>query len=464
MSDYNFLMESRFSPEQLQVVNHLSRLAPVEGVNLYLFGGGVRDLLLGHLAIRDLDFVAEGNPHKMLRRLETGSSAADQNVPVVEQVIVNKRLNHAEIYFQNGVRADLGPSQIDKPGRPADLEPAMIFDFLKSRDFSVDAMAISLHPNSRGLLLDPTNGDADIGRRELRSLASRGFAEDPVRIFRLLRLSQRLDLKPDDRTRTHFDSALESRAWEQLSPEQQSTELRAVLTEEQPGRVFKLYSDRGILSGLDKKLGSTNIPYDRFAKTRSILRTVVAADILLLNFLVLVEKMDPSNKARLAAKILVDHQSVKTALGMERAGKALAQQLMSAKTSLPSQVYSLLTDVPQSELLYVLGNYSQEKIQSKIKNFLFKYPLVRANLPRADLQALGVPFGAKFDRILEQIFFAQLDGKIRTPQQAAKELKDLAGFKEPQPSERAKPSKPKTARRVKPAAPSKGAKRAGRSR
>ena len=246
MSDYNFLMESRLSPQQMQVVSKVSRISSAQSLNLYLVGGAVRDLTLGQQTVRDLDFVVEGNPQRVLRALEAASSGlvgAAEHGAEVEHLVLDRRLNAAEVRFSSGVRAEIAASRNEihsKAGRPPEILPAMIFEDLKRRDFSANAMAISLHPNSRGLLLDPTNGAADIARREFRVLHSRSFLEDPSRIYRLLRLSQRLDFKAEERTRTLLESAIQNRGWEEMTPEQQGLELRAILQEDNPGRVLKM--------------------------------------------------------------------------------------------------------------------------------------------------------------------------------------------------------------------------------
>ena len=456
MSDYNFLMESRLSPEQVKVVGQVSRIALEQGLNVYLVGGAVRDLTAGQSMVRDLDFVVEGSPQKILRHLDAGhasprakgggSLGTDSNGPGVESLVLDKRLNSAEVYFATGVRAEIAESRNEiysKPGRPPEVRPAMIFDDLKRRDFSANAMAVSLHPNSRGLLLDPTNGAADIARREFRVLHSRSFAEDPSRIYRLLRLGPRLNFKPEERTRALLESAIENRYWEEMPPERQGAELRAILQEDNPGRVLKMLADRGLLGGLDQKLASGRIPYERFAKVRSAVHAVSGADPLLLNFHCLVEKLGSAQQGRLASKIFTSAKAITSALDLERDARKLARLLASAKASRPSQVYALLSKYPQHLLLFLLVYYPQARIQARVKSYLFKFPQVRARLPRAELQAMGLAPGPKFEKIMERVFLDQLDGKIRTQPQLLKALRELSGIKEPAP----KPEPPRRAER-----------------
>jgi tRNA nucleotidyltransferase (CCA-adding enzyme) len=447
MSDYNFLMESRLSPAQFQVLNNLSRLAHSEELNLYLVGGAVRDMTFGQAAVRNLDFAVEGEIQKILRHLRMGDSPRkssgkpvhgwDQGAAEVLKTQVNQRQRIARLWFANGVRAEIAQCRTETfsaPGRPV-VSPAMIFEDLKRRDFALNAMAISLHPNSRGLLLDPKNGVSDIERGEIRALHSRSFLEDPVRIYRLFRLGLRLGYKPEEKTGRWLEAALEDRAWANLLPDSQARELEAVLHEDSPDRVLKLYGQRGILNGLDRNL--TKVPYDRFRKIHSVSRKIPGADPFLLNVHCLVSKLGGSAKKRLAQKVLGDSKTVKLALNLENEAKKVARLLSSSKCAMPSQAFKLLSAQPEPLMLFLLAYYPQAKVQNRVKTYLVKVPQIQARLPRQDLLALGVKPGPKFESILQRIFFDQLDGKLKTHQQVEKELQSLAGIKEPP-----KPPKP----------------------
>jgi tRNA nucleotidyltransferase/poly(A) polymerase len=444
MSDYNFLIESKLSQEQHSVLSLISRSAYEQGFNLYLVGGAVRDLTYGQQVVRDLDFALEGDPRKVLRRLESKDLPALAGLTsrlgmggakplTLEYQEFDPHTLTSELWFTNGVRVELGQCRQDiylKPGQRPEVRPATVFEDLKRRDFSMNAMAISLHPNSRGLLLDPTNGAADIERREIRVLHSRSFSEDPVRVYRALRLGLRLDFTFEERTKNYMEAALQNRAWERLSPDQQGRELRAILQEAEPSRILKLLAERKLLGGVDKKLASARITYDRFSKCRSAAQIVSGADPYFVNFLCLVERLSRSEKLRMAKKVLRVGKVIKEVLSMERDGKQLARVLVSSKAALPHQVYALLSNESRHLLLYMLVYSPQAKVHTRIKSFMTKYLPLRAKLPRAELQALGVKPGVKFDQIIESVFMDQVDGKIRTPQQMTKALRERAGIKE----------------------------------
>jgi tRNA nucleotidyltransferase (CCA-adding enzyme) len=449
MSDYNFLMETRLKPEHFRVVSQISRAAGEQGMNLYLVGGAVRDLTYGQQTIHDLDFTVEGNPEKVIRYFpgsgsRPGPAAGGSHAPLQAEVAqFSRRLSSAQVVFSNGVRAEISMSRgevYSRPGRPPEIHPATIFEDLRRRDFSVNAMAVSLHPNSRGLLLDPTNGAADIEKHELRVLHSRGLSEDPSRIYRLLRLGLRLGFKPEERTAHHLASALENRLWTRLDPEQQGSELRAILHEEDPGRILKQLAAQGLLAGLDRKLSPRKIAFDQFKKIQSVSQSVPGSDPFLVNFHSLVAKLGGGQRARLARKIIAEPKAVKTALRLEGAAKKLARLLGSARAGSPSKAYVILAGQPPTLLLFVLVHHPKAKVQNRVKHFLQKAPVVLTSVPRNEFLSLGAKPGPKFEKIVEQLFFDQLDGKIRSHPQLIKEFRRLAGIPEP------KPSKPAPAR------------------
>jgi len=462
MSDFNFLMESKLSPEQYSVLSLISRSAYEQGLNLYLVGGAVRDLTYGQQVVRDLDFAVEGDPLKVLGRLGSRGSSpmtgftsrpvggSGEPLALAYQEFDSQTAT-AELWFTNGLRVELGQCREDvfsRPGQRPGMRPATIFEDLKRRDFSINAMAISLHPNSRGLLLDPTNGAADIERRELRVLHPRSFSEDPIRIYRFLRLALRLAFTPEERTKRHFETALQNRVWERLDADQQGRELRAILQEKNPARILKALAERKLSAGLDKKLASARINYDRFSRSRTAAQIVPGADCYLVNFLCLVEKLSRSEKLRMAKKVLGISKVIKETLNMERDAKKLARLLVSSKAALPHQVYFLLAKESYHLLLFLLVYYPQARVQSRVKKYLTKYLPLRAKLPRAELQALGFKPGAKFDQIIESVFLDQVDGKIKTPQQLTKALRERAGIKEPPAAPAPRARRPRKSKQV----------------
>jgi len=190
MPDYMFLLESRLSPEQRAVMLRVQELAAALGFNLYLTGGTVRDLITG-ASLRDLDFTVEGNPTKIARELEKGGAKI---------LLEDEKLRHIEVLFAGDVEGSISAARDDhyvRPGTRPEIRWSTIMEDLRRRDFSLNSIAISLNPASRGLLLDPTNGLSDIERGEVRALTIHSFTNQPVRLLRLLRFSARMGFKPE---------------------------------------------------------------------------------------------------------------------------------------------------------------------------------------------------------------------------------------------------------------------------
>jgi len=225
MPDYMFLLESRLLPEQRAALLRVQELSAAMGFNVYLTGGTVRDLITG-ASLRDLDFTVEGNPSKIARELEKGGAKV---------LAEDEKLRHVEILFSGDCEGSIAAARDDhyvRPGTRPEIRWSTIMEDLRRRDFSLNAIAISLNPASRGLLLDPTNGLSDVERAEVRALIIHSFTNQPVRLLRVLRFAARMGFKLEQRTQEWFDLAIERELHKAISSEDAGGELRAAAREE----------------------------------------------------------------------------------------------------------------------------------------------------------------------------------------------------------------------------------------
>src|SRR5580693_8520451 len=154
MSDYMFMLESHLSADQSRVVSEVQAAATNANLNVFLTGGAMRDML-GGFPIMEIDFTVEGNATKLAQTIAKKIGAKilweDENRKV------------AQMLFPGGVRATIGMARQEKfpkPGAKPVVRPATIHEDLRGRDFTINSIALSLNPASRGLLLDPNNGVA----------------------------------------------------------------------------------------------------------------------------------------------------------------------------------------------------------------------------------------------------------------------------------------------------------------
>src|SRR6476661_512558 len=203
MADYIYTMEIRLTPDQQRGVTLVQDIARAAGMNIYLTGGAVRDIISG-FPIRDLDFSVQGNPLKLQKDLEKDG---------VRIAGVDDDFKTLYLGLPGNVRAEISMARIEhyeKAGKPPIISPATLIEDLRRRDFTVNAMALSLNPGSRGLLMDPFNGAADIEAKVLRVLHNYAFVEDPSRLIRASRFAARFHWPLEERTQARFDSAKEN--------------------------------------------------------------------------------------------------------------------------------------------------------------------------------------------------------------------------------------------------------------
>jgi len=443
MPDYMYLLESRLSAEQRAAVVRIQELAAAAESNLYLVGGAVRDLTSG-MPIRDLDFTIEGNPSRIARELEKGGAHI---------ISENEHIRHVELILAGDVDASLAASREDiyaHPGNKPEIRFSTVMEDLRRRDFSVNAIAISLNANSRGLLLDPTNGLADLERREIRALSIHSFTNQPVRLLRALRYAARMGFKLDSRTSDWFNLAIERGLQEKISPEDAGSEFRQAAREEKPLAVLKAWESRGLLEVLHPQIAKRHPDYDAINRITRVRDEMSGAGFRPRMFapvaLAILGRLKDRERTSALGHMGLRSAEIHAVAEIESEAAKIAKLLAGPKTASPRDAYAFLEKTRQDLLAYILAESSNSKAVAKVRNYMFKWKPMRYALPgvAVELEAVGLERGPKFDKVLEDFFQAQLLGKARKPEDHAKVLRKLAGIKEPPKKieEKKKPEKP----------------------
>jgi hypothetical protein len=118
-----------------------------------------------------------------------------------------------------------------KSGAKPQISAATFHDDLRSRDFTINAIGLSLNRASLGLPIDPTNGIGDVERKELRAIHNYSFYDDPARMLRMIRFKVRLGYTIDERTRLQYENAREAEMLARVSSEALGAELRQMAAE-----------------------------------------------------------------------------------------------------------------------------------------------------------------------------------------------------------------------------------------
>jgi tRNA nucleotidyltransferase (CCA-adding enzyme) len=440
MPDYMYLLESRLSPEQRAVMERVQELSRTQDVNVYLTGGAVRDLISG-MPIRDLDFTVEGNPVKMVRELEKGGARV---------VWESEKIRHHEMVFAGDVDGSISAAREDfyeRPGVKPEYRFSSVMEDLRRRDFGINAIAISLNTQSRGLLLDPMNGLADLEKQEVRALSIHAFTNQPIRLMRILRYVARMGFKMDPRTQEWYDLAIERGVTDRIEGAEVGHEMRALAREDNPVATLKLWESHDMLALLHPALQKRKPDYDSLNKLARVRFNLYSAGLRPRLHLAVAYYTLGRLKSREAAAALRQMEfrtaEIEEAAQLVPETQKVVKILKSAKTNAAKDAYYYLASLPAETLAFIEVEMPNPRALSKIRNYLQKWRPLRMASPAGELEALGVERGPKFDKIIEQFFELQLRGKGKTPEDRTKILKNLAGIKD----EVKKPEKEKKKRK-----------------
>jgi len=430
MADYIYTLETRLSPDQQKAVTLVQDAAKAAGMNLYLTGGAVRDIITG-FPIRDLDFTVQGNAFKLQKDLErAGAVVGDADADLRALLLT----------LPGGVRAEIAMARserYDKPGKAPQITPATIIDDLRRRDFTVNAMALSLNEGSRGLLMDPFNGVADIEAKVIRVLHNYAFLEDPSRMIRATRFATRFHWPLEERTQARYEAGKENGYIEHIRSSSIGYEIEQLAYEDDPHGVLKAYEKEGWLKVLNAHWSTGKVDtagLGALMKTRQQMNELgytpeVAPAVL--HFLT--ERLGDKDISDLR-RAIPRKDLVEAWKDLDANAHSLAKRLTGKEAATPSRTWQLLSSARPEMILFLAITARQQAVAQKIKNFFTKWRQVQQKIPLPEMTELHItPQMPAYPKIANDVFLLLLDGKLRSRTETLKFLKPLAPPPPPPP-------------------------------
>jgi hypothetical protein len=423
MSDYTYMLESHLSPEQNRVVAEVQAAASQANVSLFLTGGAMRDMLAG-FRIRDLDFVVEGNGLKLAQTIAEGEGA--------KLIAADELRKSAELVFGGAVTAQVSGAKQERSARPGarpQVTAATIQEDLRGRDFTCNAIALSLNRASRGLLLDPLNGLADLQRRELRAASTYGFYDDPSRLLRLVRFKVRLGFAIEERTRMQIANAREAEVEKTIPAHALGEELRRIAAEDSPAEILRALEEAGLsilfcpaLAG--PKLNPAGLGH--WEKCAGLLPEDLAAEPLpsrvyrFVPFLyALGEKLSAKERQSLIKCCALTKAETEAWTKLDARAKKLETALRSPSVRKPSQVYRIVNPAPPDAILHVLYSSGAKPVQERMRAYFQKcLPAIQEITPEEWAEVEGKPGTPKYKKAREEFIAHRLDRRPPKPPEA----------------------------------------------
>ncbi len=398
--DLSVTIREQLPSEIIAFTKLAGTVAEKRSMRLYLVGGVVRDLLLERINT-DLDIAVEGDAIKL---------AEEISLILQAKITTHPRFMTATLKLENR-SVDLITARAETYARPGALPkvtPGNIKDDMARRDFSINAMAISLNPDNYGELFDPFVGRMDLDKGIICVLHDKSFTDDATRMWRAVRYEQRLDLHIEPVTLLLIERDLDM--LKTVSGERIRHELDLVLKEEEPEKVFVRAEELGVLEKLNPYLKGDKWLAEKFSAARDKSDTGIPNPNLYL--VLLCYRLIPPDAEKMI-KYLRLPKAAAEAIRDTQAIKGKIKEL-SYEGESPSFIYNLLHGycpvAYEANLMAANSPVAVEHIE--LYEDVLKY--IRPVLTGDDLKKLGVPRGPKMKEFLKNLLDARLNGMVET--------------------------------------------------
>ncbi len=404
-------------PKEIQDAIYLaSDVALKDNMPIYLVGGFVRDLILGVKNL-DLDIVVEGDGIKF---------AEDFANTLKIKLIRHRRFGTATVVLSHDLKIDIATSRKEiypYPGSLPVVSSGSLRDDLARRDFTINAMAISITKDGFGKFIDFFKGADDLVNKKIRVLHRLSFIDDPTRILRAIRFEKRYNFRIESETLSYIREAIRLRMLDRVQPQRLNDELVLILKEEQPLKQIKRIQR---LVGLDFIKPHLSLSKSNWILLRSIDRQIKwfkrvyprrrRLDAWIIYFMGLIDSLNLNETEKFCSKFGFCKGDGKRIINCKKISRRLISQLRQRNLR-PSRIFHLFEPLSYEVIIFIKSKYPSHNIQKHIEDFLEIYNGMRIQICGDDLQRLGVAPGPFYQKIFSRVLKAKFEGRVKTKEE-----------------------------------------------
>jgi tRNA nucleotidyltransferase (CCA-adding enzyme) len=403
----------------------LERLEPVfeavaalseayEGV--YLVGGTVRDILLGERSF-DVDIAVEGDAIALAQALADTLGG---------RVRAHEKFGTAVVVYGNGDRVDVVTARTefyDAPAALPSVEHASIREDLFRRDFTINAMAVSLKGDDYGRLVDPFGGRADLEEKQIRVLHNLSFIDDPTRIFRAIRYENRYGFRMDEHTLGLARGCIEMGLVGDLSSARLRDELVALLEEGEVEHSILRLAELGADRAIHPHLAADDEAVTLLARLRALAQQYeVEVPAWRLGLIALARKLPPDEVYGWLQRLKMRRRDTEQIAAAVTVGPRIAERLRDQDVE-PAEIAALADRYAPDAPLFALALADLEPLHAYFRGLRD----VRLEVSGTDLADLGLAESPRVGEILAELRRRKLNGELDGRESELEAARELIG-------------------------------------
>ena len=397
------LLQKTISSDQLGLIYRVADEASTLGFPIYIVGGFVRDLLLGHPSL-DFDLVVEGDAIKLADSLASKYGG---------KATIHQKFGTAKWFANKNSSIDLISARSEIYKHPAALpivKMGTISDDLHRRDFTINTLAIRLDGNHFGEMHDELGGLDDLQHGLVRILHPRSFIDDPTRMFRVVRYEQRYGFKIAKETLALIPETRQ--LIEKLSAQRIRHELDLILDEPNAASMLARLDKLGLLKPIHPSLRCDKALPTRFGSATDFplgFSSSGLSNIRDLRWLLWLMILTNKEIASLNKRLHFTAPLLKSLL----ASSKLLPDLTAFSNLKPSQCVERLGKFPLQAIYAVLSAAPRGKSKQALEKYLMEWRHIKPRTTGNDLKTLGLEPGPKYQATLQKLRNAWLDGEVK---------------------------------------------------